>query len=183
MLSLSSCSFRSREALLKTPFDTDTISSVFVSQGNSPTENYYNIIQPEDELAINNLQDIELIAKSAGSNSQNMSNGAQGGYSPFKVDANGDVLLPKIGKLHLAGLNRAQAAEKIQKAYEEKELKAPLIDVRIANAYITVLGDVSKQGKFLITREDYELIDLLGDAGGLLPTANKKMVKIFRGGS
>jgi len=62
-----------------------------------------------------------------------------------------------------------------------KELKKPLIDVRISNQYVLLMGDVGKQGKYVITREDYELIDLLGDAGGLMPTANRKMVKIFRG--
>jgi polysaccharide export outer membrane protein len=40
---------------------------------------------------------------------------------------------------------------------------------------------VARQGKYIINREDFELIDILGEAGGLTPGANKKLIKIFRG--
>ena len=53
--------------------------------------------------------------------------------------------------------------------------------MRIANAYVVMLGEVDRQGKYLIEREDYQLIDLLADAGGLTPNANNKMLRIFRG--
>jgi polysaccharide export outer membrane protein len=174
----SSCSYKNREALLKTPYDADTIKNVFVINGSEQPKDYYNLIQPEDELAINNLQDIDLIVKrSEGGNSS--TSGTT--YATFRVNANGEIKLPKLGLMKVAGLNRAQAAKKIQEAYEQSQLKAPLIDVRIANAYVVVLGEASKQGKFIIDRENYELIDLLADVGGLLPTANKKTLKIFRG--
>lgn len=177
-LFLSSCSFKSRQALLKTPYDADTIKTVRVINGSTDSESYYNLIKPEDELAIRNVQDMSLIVRETQIGS---SNSSQQTFTTFKVNANGAVVLPKIGAIKVAGLNRTQAAEAIQKAYEVKELNAPLIDVRIANAYITILGEVSKQGKFLIEREDYELIDLLADAGGLTPNANNKMLRIFRG--
>ena len=177
LLSLGSCSFKNRQALLKTPYDADTVKTVRVINSSSTTEGYYNTIKPEDELAIRNVQDMNLIVRSAeGNNNQN-----QQVYATFKVNANGEVVLPKIGAVRVAGLNRTEAATLLQKAYEAKELNAPLIDVRIANAYIVLLGEVGKQGKYVIDREDYELIDLLADAGGVNVNANKKVVRIFRG--
>jgi len=174
---LSSCSFKSRQALLKTPYDADTVRTVRVINNTLDSEGYYNLIKPEDELAIRNVQDMNLIVRRPdGANGT-----TQQTYTTFKVSASGEVVLPKIGSIRVAGLNRIQAAEVLQKAYEARELNAPLIDVRIANAYIIVLGEVGKQGKFLIEREDYELIDLLADAGGLTPNANNRMLRIFRG--
>ena len=175
---LSSCSFKSRQALLKTPYDADTVRTVRVINNTLDSEGYYNLIKPEDELAIRNVQDMNLIVRNTQGNTS--SNTPQT-FTTFKVNANGEVVLPKIGAVKVAGLNRTQAAEVLQKAYEAKELNAPLIDVRIANAYVVLLGEVAKQGKYVIDREDYELVDLLADAGGLTPNANNKMLRIFRG--
>lgn len=177
LLFFSSCSFKNRQALLKTPYDADTVKTVRVINSAANDESYYNLIKPEDELAIRNVQDMSLIVRRQdGGNNNN-----QQLYTTFKVNAAGEVTLPKIGAIKVSGFNRTQAAEIIQKAYEVKELNAPLIDVRIANAYVVLLGEVGKQGKYVIDREDYELIDLLADAGGVNPNANKKMVRIFRG--
>jgi len=174
---LSSCSFKGRQALLKTPYDADTVKTVRIINSSPETIGYYNLIKPEDELAIRNVQDMSLIVKLPEGTNGN----ANTTYTTFKVDANGEIVLPKIGTIKVAGLNRSQAAQAIQKAYEAKELNAPLIDVRIANAYVVMLGEVDRQGKYLIEREDYQLIDLLADAGGLTPNANNKMLRIFRG--
>lgn len=164
--------------MLKTPYDADTVRTVRVINEHPAPDSYYNPIKPEDELAIRNVQDMNLIVR----NPEERANiNQQQTYTTFKVDANGEVVLPKIGAIKVAGLTRSQAAAVIQKAYEEKELNAPLIDVRIANAYVVLLGEVGKQGKYIIEREDYELIDLLADAGGVTPGANKKMLRIFRG--
>ncbi|RYG09781.1 MAG: hypothetical protein EOO07_23270 [Chitinophagaceae bacterium] len=175
---LSSCSFKNRQALLKTPYDADTVRTVRVINSTLDSEGYYNLIKPEDELAIRNVQDMNLIVRNtqSGANSN-----TQQTFTTFKVNANGEVVLPKIGAVKVAGMNRTEAAAVLQKAYEVKELNAPLIDVRIANAYIVLLGEVGKQGKYIIDREDYELIDLLADAGGVNINANRKMVRIFRG--
>ena len=178
---LGSCSFRKRQAILKTPFDADTFKTVKVINGIDESKDYYNLIQPDDELAIRNLQDMSLIIRSSTDNGSTSINYNQQNYLTFRVNAKGEVLLPKLGAVHLAGLNRFQASQKIQQLYEKNELNAPLIDVRIANAYVILLGEVGKQGKYVIGREDYELIDLLADAGGININANKKMVRIFRG--
>lgn len=176
-LCLSSCSFKNRKAILKTPYDADTVKTVRVINNQSSAEDYYNLIKPEDELAVRNVQDMALIVRDQQTGSSN----TQQTYTTFKVNGNGEVVLPKIVAIKVVGLNRTQAAAKIQKAYQAKELNAPLIDVRIANAYIVLLGEVTNQGKYVIEREDYELIDLLADAGGVNPNANRKMVRIFRG--
>lgn len=174
---LTSCGFVNRDAILKTPYDAETSNKAFVVPNLSSEEGYYNIIKPEDELAIADLQDITILVRK-----ENLRNDLRNdNYATFRVDAKGEINLPLIGKVNVGGLNRMQAAERIEIKYKEKELKQPLIDVRINNMYVVLMGEVAKQGKYILNREDYELIDLLGEAGGLTPIANKRMVKIFRG--
>lgn len=174
---LTSCGFINRDVILKTPFDADTSHKAYVLPTSSYDHGYYNVIKPEDELAIADLQDITILVRK-----ENLRNDLKNdSYATFKVNASGDINLPLIGKVTVAGLNRTQAAELIEFKYKEKELKQPLIDVRINNLYVILLGEVAKQGKYIINREDYELIDLLGEAGGLSPIANKHLVKIIRG--
>ena len=174
---LESCGFVNRDVILKTPYDADTSSVAYVIPDAAGGEGYYNVIKPEDELAIADLQDITILVRK-----ENLRNDLTNDrYAPFKVNAAGEISLPLIGKVSVAGLNRVQAAELIEIKYKEKELKRPLIDVRINNLYVVLLGEVAKPGKYIINREDYELIDLLGEAGGLTAIANKHIVKIIRG--
>lgn len=172
-----SCGFVQRDVILKTPYDAETINTTYVIPGQDDSLTYYNVIRPEDELAVSDLQDITILVRK-----ESLRNDLRNDtYATFKVSAAGDINLPLIGRTRVAGLNREQAARFIELKYKEKELKSPLIDVRINNLYVVVLGEVAKQGKYIINREDYELIDLLGEAGGLTPIANKKLVKIIRG--
>jgi polysaccharide export outer membrane protein len=176
-LFLHGCAYGSRNAILKTPFDTDTLKGVFVVNNQDAPEKYYNLIKPEDELAISDLQDISLLVRSDRERYTQRTDS----YAIFQVNEDGLISLPLLGQVKVAGLNRVEAAKYIQQLYEQKELRKPLIDVRINNLYVVLLGEVARQGKYIINREDYELIDLLGEAGGLTAGANKRSVKIFRG--
>jgi polysaccharide export outer membrane protein len=170
------CSYKGRDAILKTQYDSDTVKTVFAINHKSDHEEYYNVIRPEDELSIRNLQNKSLIV---GLRLDDLTQPQTN--TVYKVDGDGNIFLPILGKMRIAGLNRMQAAAKIQMAYQAQELKDPIIDVQIVNMYVTVLGEVNKQGKFLISREDLQLIDLLGEVGGLTTDANKKSIKIIRG--
>jgi polysaccharide export outer membrane protein len=174
---LPGCSFKHREAILKSPTDFEFPNQVYITNGQQDTNDYYHLIQPEDELAITDLQDMSiLIPKERLRNDLRTES-----YAIFKVSASGYINLPLIGGLKVTGLNREQAATLIGSRYQEKELKHPIIDVRINNLYVIALGEVAKPGKYLVGREDLELIDLLGEAGGLTAFANKRMLKIIRG--
>jgi polysaccharide export outer membrane protein len=177
LLLMNGCAFSGRNVLLKTPFDADTLKGVFVVNSKGEPEGYYNLIKPEDELAISDLQDISLLVRS----DKERYTSRTDSYAIFQVNENGMISLPLLGQVKVAGLNRMEAGKHIQHLYEQKELQKPLIDVRINNLYVVLLGEVARQGKYIINREDYELIDLLGEAGGLTPGANKRAVKIFRG--
>lgn len=174
LLMLSSCSMRYRNALFTSKSDsvTDTLQTVYVV--NSITQTDFYRIRPLDVLAIRNLQDINYIAATDAKTPP-----LQG--TTFRVETDGGVTLPAIGKVIVAGLSRQEAANKIQSLYKQNVLKEPIIDLSIVNLKVTLLGEFEKQGAYLLENENTSLIDMIGQAGGLSPKADPKTLKIIRG--
>lgn len=97
------------------------------------------------------------------------------------VDAEGNVMLPKLGKTHLFGMSLREAGSFLSEKYAAY-LVDPIIVVKVLNKEVSVLGDVIKQGRFPLEKEFISLVDILAVAGGFDSYANKKEIKIIRGG-
>ena len=175
LLLFASCSSRYRNALFTTQSDilTDTVKSVYAVNSSTVSANQYRI-QPNDMLAIRNLQDIGFI-------STGEAKGSISGATTFRVEADGGVILPLIGKVMVAGLSRKEATDKIQADYKKNLLKDPIIELTIVNLKVTLLGEFGSQGEFLLEDDQTTLIDILGKAGGLSAKADPKTLKIIRG--
>ncbi|MFC4211332.1 polysaccharide biosynthesis/export family protein [Pedobacter lithocola] len=182
----SACSVRKKHSLFNAPTDivTDTIKQVYVVNDRGISDAYYKI-KVNDKIAIRNVQNPEFGA-TAGSNFTNQTNNNINNYNgqnvlSYPVDLDGQVNLPAVGKVEIAGLTRREAAIKIQDLYKQKLLKDPIIELNIVNLKVTLLGEFSKQGNFFIERENTTLIDIIGEAGGITKTADPKTLKIIRG--
>lgn len=184
-IALTSCAARKEHSLFNAPTDvvTDTIKQVYVVNDQGISDAYYKI-KVNDQLAIRNLQNKEFGA-TATSNSSTTSNQAASGSInntlSYLVDVDGKVNLPAIGKVEVLGLSRREAAIKIQDLYAKKLLRDPIIELSVVNLKVTLLGEFSKQGNFLLERENTTLIDIIGEAGGINKTADPKTLKIIRG--
>lgn len=88
--------------------------------------------------------------------------------------------MPLVGKVQLSGLSREQASKKLEKLYSTI-LNNPIIEVSIVSIKVNVFGEVARQGKFLIDRDNLTLLDLISEAGGLTNKAKKKQIRIIRG--
>lgn len=96
------------------------------------------------------------------------------------VDKLGEINLPRIGRIKITGYNLKEANYVLEKMYEQSGIKDPIINIRILNHYITVLGEVNAPGKYKIDNENIDLIQLLGDAKGLTKYAKTAEVKLIR---
>lgn len=146
-------------------------------------------IKPDDILQIRNLQGTGYLTTgassggaTAGTSSTAGNSGSGGGGESFQVEEDGTVTLPALGHVAVAGLTRHQAAMKVEKLYRDSLLRNPIIDLKITNLKVTVLGEIGSQGNFPLLREHTTLIDLIGQAGGLSKYADQKHIKIIRGG-
>lgn len=95
------------------------------------------------------------------------------------VDPNGDVPIPKIGKVRLAGLTQLQARDLLLTAFR-KWIVDPIIDVKVLNREVTLLGELKNPGKLLLEKESNTLIELLGRAGDFDLYANQQAIKVIR---
>lgn len=88
----------------------------------------------------------------------------------YTVDGNGDVDFPILGKINAEGMTREGLAASIKKALLDKKLLEddPLVvTVEFANLNISVLGEVSRPGRYAIDKDKVTLLDALGMAGDL----------------
>lgn len=99
--------------------------------------------------------------------------------SGFLVDNNGYVEIPIVGRMKVAGLTLEEAKESIR-AQARQYFKEPLVNVRLANFKVTMLGEVSKPGTVVVPVEKAGLLDVIGLIGDLTPTANKTKIMLIR---
>lgn len=100
----------------------------------------------------------------------------------FLVDGDGNIEYPRIGLLHVEGLNKGQLAELIKRKINEKDsvLTAPSVIVRFQNLKITVLGEVKNPGVISFPGERMTILEALGLAGDITEYGVKEKVRIVR---
>ncbi|WP_259065449.1 polysaccharide biosynthesis/export family protein [Mucilaginibacter sp. X4EP1] len=137
-------------------------------------------IKSQDILQVRNLQDIKYIANEAVAVSNGISNSPSQGQE-FQVQDDGTVALPELGHIQVVGLTRGEAQKLIEDQYRKTLLKDPIIDLKIINLKVTVLGEIKSQGNYVLTKDRTTLIEVIGQAGGLTDKGNEKDIKIIRG--
>ena len=137
------------------------------------------LIQAQDVLQIRNLQNIDILANSSPGSGGSSGNDSQS--QTFQVEEDGSVKLPAIGNLKVAGLRRIEAQKLIEDTYSKELLKNPIIELKIINLKVTMLGEIKAQGNYSLTKDKTSLIEMIGQAGGLTDKADEKHIKIIRG--
>ncbi|HVW96664.1 MAG TPA: polysaccharide biosynthesis/export family protein [Mucilaginibacter sp.] len=146
-------------------------------------------IKSQDILQVRNLQDAKKYlvntTPNIASNINVLTDAGSTSGGPvdqtFQVADDGNVMLPVIGSVQVAGLTRAEAQKKIEDIYRKNVLVNPIIEVKIINLKVTMLGAVNAQGNFPLTKDHTTLIELIGAAGGLSEKADETHIEIIRG--
>jgi len=95
------------------------------------------------------------------------------------IDHLGEVNLPKLGRVKIAGYNLKEVNYLLEKKYSAY-LKDPIINVRAVNHYVTVMGEVNSPGRYELENEKVNLVQILGQAKGLGDYSNNKKIKVIR---
>lgn len=172
---LSSCSYKKQNKILLPLEKPQVDNDVYIINKKSDSDTgYIHKIKSGDRIAVKFLNNYDL-TKSTFNLDANTA--LEAGYV---VDANGYANMPLIGKVLLAGMSKEQASNKLEKLYATI-LNNPIIEVSIVSIKVNVFGEVGRQGKYLIDRENISLVDLIAEAGGLTAKSNKKNIRIIRG--
>jgi polysaccharide export outer membrane protein len=107
--------------------------------------------------------------------------GAGGGLNNFayRVDADGYIDYPVLGKIKMSNLTIRQAKELLALKLKDY-VKDPVVEVRIINYKVTILGEVSHPGIIVAPNQKISIIDAIAAAGDIPITGRKDNVEIIR---
>lgn len=140
-------------------------------------------IQPNDILSVKITADnAELAAPYNLSIQQNNTGQANALLMQgYLVSNEGNINMPVVGMLKVAGLTINQAEMFVQKNLIDKGLlKNPVVICRLVNAKFTVLGEVKTPGTFTFYENNLTLLQALGLAGDLTINGVRKKITIIR---
>ena len=95
------------------------------------------------------------------------------------VDKNGNISIPKVGSFKVLGYTSSSLKDTLIKIYAASIIN-PVIDVKVQNKEISLLGELKKPGKFIIEKNNNTLFEMIAVAGDFDFYANKKKVKVIR---
>ncbi|SDT52891.1 polysaccharide export outer membrane protein [Mucilaginibacter mallensis] len=186
ILILTSCSYKQDQILFE---QRASLANTPKPKDSTALDSYR--IKPQDILQIRNLQNMSYIVGDMGSQAASPTTTASASPSSsstspsqgqtYQVEVDGSVALPVIGHIPVAGLTRIEASNKIEALYREKLLKDPIIELKIVNLQVTMLGEIKTQGNYPLVKDRTTLVEMIGEAGGLTDKANEKNIKIIRG--
>lgn len=146
-------------------------------------QNYELKIVPDDQLLITvSSKDGELLELFA--NSQTL--GSSGSSSiqeaiGLRVDKQGQIDVPILGKMQAAGLTRGELADNIKsRLIEDQYLKDPVVTVQLKAFKVSIMGEVNSPGVQTISGDRVTILEALSMAGDLTPSGKRDNVLVIR---
>ncbi|WP_324677521.1 polysaccharide biosynthesis/export family protein [Hymenobacter sp. GOD-10R] len=159
------------------------LSKTSISDDN--IQNYTPItIQPEDILGVN-VSSLNQEAAAVFNYNLNRVNGNNYDVAPanpvvgYRVDAIGNIQLPLIGEFKVAGFTTSEIQQKLRQRLVTY-LKEPVVNIRLLNFKVSIIGDVLKPDTYTIQNERITILEALTLAGDLNITALRTNVLLVR---
>ena len=104
-----------------------------------------------------------------------------GGPKGYRVDVDGDIDFPILGKLHVEGMKVSELTEMIKRRIVEGNyIKDPLVSVEFLNFKYTVLGAVGRNGTFSVNGDRITLVEAIAQAGDVTSKGRIDRVAVIR---
>lgn len=99
----------------------------------------------------------------------------------YRVDVDGNIDFPILGKLHVEGLTVGQATELIKEKIKlGNYIKEPLVSIEFLNFKYTVIGAVGSAGTYSVSGDRITLFEAIAKAGDLSAKAKLDRVIVIR---
>lgn len=101
--------------------------------------------------------------------------------SVYTVDVNGDIDFPIVGKVKALGKTRGELAEGIKHILlSAQHLREAVVTVEYANLSVSIMGEVTRPGRYAIERDRITLLEALGMAGDMTIFGQRHNVLVIR---
>lgn len=128
---------------------------------------------------IANKLNLTTMSRQIGSTSSQSS--SNNGTLSYTIDKYGNIEMPEVGTLHVAGLTRSQVAEHVEQKLIEKNLvQDAVVIVEFANLSYSILGEVKNPSRYNIDRDAVTILDAISQAGDLTIQGKRANIKVLR---
>lgn len=156
-----------------------------VESGSYPLGNYSPQIKDDDELLITvtslspEATAIYNLPLSNPAKQTEMFKVSTPSQQTYKVNSEGDITFPELGKLHVAGLTTEQLQQKLTDLIA-KDVEDPIVSVSLVNFRVVVAGEVRNPKSILVGRNRFSILDALSEAGDLTEYGERSNVLLVR---
>ncbi|MCW5520384.1 polysaccharide export protein [Aureitalea sp. L0-47] len=139
------------------------------------------LIEPNDILHISLSSFDELLVAPFNKEriAENAVNSQSLSLQGYLVSSEGTINFPVLGSIPVGGKSRSEI-EQLLKSKLSEYVTDVVVDVRILNFKVTVLGEVSKPGVYTIQNERITLPEALGLAGDLTADGDRNNITVIR---
>jgi polysaccharide export outer membrane protein len=97
----------------------------------------------------------------------------------YLVDSDGEINFPVVGLIKVAGLTTKQVTQNLTSTLGDY-LANPIVNIRLTNFKVTVMGEVKSPGTYTIPNERVTILEALGLAGDLSIQGKRSTVMLIR---
>lgn len=170
LLSMHSCRTHSVMSTRKVDNSAQALDSVFYYD-----ECYEYKIRRDDKVSISVWNNDDLgVGSSYGIYNSNEVYGKW-----LMVDAAGNIEVPRIGTMHVENMTITDLKYTIKSIVGEW-VKNPIVDIKILNREITVIGEVRDPQILLVDKENNSLLEIISRCKGFEFYADIEYVKVLR---
>ena len=99
----------------------------------------------------------------------------------YRVDAEGNIVFPILGKINVAGKSLKEVSDLIADMIEEGNyIKDPEVSIEFLNFKYTVLGAVNGKGTFTVDGDKITIIEAIAKAGDVTRAARLDRIAVIR---
>jgi len=104
-----------------------------------------------------------------------------------RISERGTILFPMIGEVNIVGLTPSQAGQMIaDKLRSGKYVVNPEVTVslgQVNSRQVSILGNVTKPGRYPLDSQNVKLTDLIATAGGITATGSNQITVVSTNGT
>lgn len=97
----------------------------------------------------------------------------------YPVDAEGYIEIPFVGKVKAGDKTLGEIKTDLDSIFKNY-LNDAAITIRLVNNYVSVVGEVSRPGRYLLTKDRVNIFEVLAMAGDLSVFSNRQKVQLIR---
>lgn len=122
----------------------------------------------------------DFLSVSRGTSNANFIQSEPGGYLyGFDVDSEGNIAVPAIGRIRVAGMT-LEATRKLLQESADKVFKNSTVECKLLSFKFTVIGEVKAPGTYINYNNYLTVLEAIGRAGGLNDFGRRDRILVVR---